>query len=105
MVRRPEEYRWSSYGVNAWGDTSWLQPHDEYLSLGHTEIDRYHAYRALFVQPFSEGDLLLIRKAAHYCQPIGDDRFRQYIKKKYGFKSGQMMRGRPRKKTDELVKL
>ncbi len=27
MVRRPEEYRWSSYGVNGWGDSSWLTPH------------------------------------------------------------------------------
>jgi putative transposase len=33
MVVRPEEYRWSSYGVNGWGDSSWLQPHDEYLRL------------------------------------------------------------------------
>ena len=23
MVDHPEEYRWSSYGVNAWGDESW----------------------------------------------------------------------------------
>ena len=26
MVRRPEEYRWSSYGANAWGDHQWLAP-------------------------------------------------------------------------------
>ena len=24
MVSRPEEYRWSSYGANAWGDKSWI---------------------------------------------------------------------------------
>jgi putative transposase len=34
MVERPEEYRWSSYGINAWGDAGWLQPHEEYSRLG-----------------------------------------------------------------------
>lgn len=34
MVKRPEEYRWSSYGVNAWADVSWLSAHDEYKRLG-----------------------------------------------------------------------
>jgi hypothetical protein len=33
MVARPEEYCWSSYAVNAWGDQSWLTPHCEYPGL------------------------------------------------------------------------
>ena len=33
MVRRPEEYRWSSYGAKAWGDHHWLTPHSEYQRL------------------------------------------------------------------------
>ncbi|MDT8405275.1 transposase [Sulfuriflexus sp.] len=101
MVARPEEYHWSSYGVNAWGDVSWLTPHEEYLRLGQTRDTRCHAYRELFNYQFSETDLHRIRKAAHYCQPVGDDRFRQQIEKKYGIKLGQMKRGRPRKKKDE----
>jgi putative transposase len=105
MVRRPEEYCWSSYGVNAWGDASWLQLHDEYLRLGGTAVERCHAYRTLFMEPLSKENLHLIRKATYYCQPLGDDRFRQYIEEKYGFKLGQMKRGRPRKKKDELVKV
>jgi putative transposase len=33
MVKRPEEYRWSSYNANAWEDSSWLKPHTEYERL------------------------------------------------------------------------
>ncbi len=47
MVDRPEEYRWSSYHSNGWGDDSWLQPHQEYLRLGQTPKARQKAYRAL----------------------------------------------------------
>ena len=96
MVRRPEEYRWSSYGVNAWGDSSGLRAHAEYRRLGATATARTYAYRELFKAPLREEDLHLIRKAAHYCQPVGDDRFRRQIEQRYGLKAGQMQRGRPR---------
>ena len=104
MVSRPEEYRGSSYGINGWGDVSWLQPHDEYLRLGTTLAARCYAYRALFERQLSEENLHLTRKAAHYCQPIGDDRFRQQIEEKYGIKLGKIKRGRPQNKTDGLDK-
>lgn len=97
MVKRPEEYRWSSYGVNAWGDASWLTPHLEYLRLGTDLEERTFAYRELFKYHLSEEDLHLFRKAAHYCQPVADDRFREQIEARYGIKPGQMKRGRPRK--------
>ncbi|GAB4344272.1 MAG: transposase [Gammaproteobacteria bacterium] len=106
MVARPEEYCWSSYGVNGWGDESWLRPHEEYLRLGSDTEERTRAYRELFRCQLSEEDLHLIRKAAHYCQPVGDDRFRKQIETRYGIKLGQMRRGRPRKReTDELAKI
>lgn len=95
MVGRPEEYRWSSYGANAWGDFSWLRPHDEYLKLGHDAAERTHAYREIFRNHLSEKDLHLIRKAAHCCQPVGDDRFRRQIEEKYGISLGHKQRGRP----------
>lgn len=105
MVARPEEYRWSSYGVNGWGDISWLDPHEEYFRLGTCPADRAHAYRELFTNQISEEDLHLIRKAAHYCQPVGDDRFKARIEVMYGIKPGQMKRGRPKtKQPDELAK-
>ncbi len=97
MLARPEEYQWSSYGVNGWGDSSWLQPHQEYLNLGATTKARCHAYRELCVNDVNQKDLQLIRKAAYYCQPIGNDRFRIQINEKYDLKPGQMRGGRPRK--------
>lgn len=105
MVSRPEEYRWSSYGVNAWGDESWLSAHDEYMRLGQSEDDRCYAYRELFRYALSEEDLHFIRKAAHYCQPVGDDRFRADIEQKYGIKLGEMKRGRPKKLNEQLVNI
>lgn len=97
MVTRPEEYRWSSYGINAWGDHGWLTPHEEYRRLSSNPTERGYAYRELFETQLSEHDIHMVRKAAHYCQPIGDDRFRQQIEQKYGITLGQMDRGRPRK--------
>ena len=41
MVDRPEEYEWSSYGINALGDEGWLKPHAEYLALDDNGVDRY----------------------------------------------------------------
>lgn len=105
MVSRPEEYRWSSYGVNAWGDESWLSAHDQYMRLGQSEDDRCYAYRELFRYALSEEDLHFIRKAAHYCQPVGDDRFRADIEQKYGIKLGEMKRGRPKKLNEQLVNI
>jgi putative transposase len=102
MVERPEEYRWSSYGANAWGDVSWLTPHDEYRRLDTCCETRCAAYRELFRHQLSEVDLHAIRRAAHYCQPVGDDRFRQQIEAKYGIRLGQMKRGRPGKKEERL---
>ena len=105
MVSRPEEYRWSSYGVNARGDSSWLTPHEEYLMLGSDQQARARAYRELFRHQVSEQDLGLMRKAAHYCQPVGDQRFREQIESRYGNKVGQMSRGRPRRrKLDGVIK-
>ena len=105
MVARPEEYRWSSYGTNAWGDHSWLRPHEEYARLGTTPAERGHAYRELFKIEVTDEDLHLIRRAAHYCQPVGHDRFREQIERKYGIKLGQMERGRPRREMEELLKI
>ena len=103
MVKRPEEYKWSSYGMNAWGDLGWLTPHEEYLGLGKSMDERCYVYRDIFKTQLSEENLHLFRKSAHYCQPIGDDRFRKQIEVKYGLKLGQSKRGRPRRVTEDLA--
>jgi putative transposase len=105
MVKRPEEYRWSSYHTNAWGDESWLALHEEYIRLGKTKEQRCQNYRALFENHLDDSDISLIRKAAHYCQPVGDDRFKKAIENKYGIKLGQTRRGRPGLKDNKVVKI
>lgn len=90
--------------MNAWGDKSWLIPHEEYQALGKTIEERCYAYRDLFKVQLSEENLHLIRKSAHYSQPVGDDRFREQIEARYGIRLGQGKRGRPRKQLEELVK-
>ena len=97
MVTRPEEYRWSSYGVNAWADdTKLITYHDEYLSLGTSIAERIYAYRELFRCELSEEDLHSIRKSCHYCQPLGSEHFCIQIERKSGVKLGYMKRGRPK---------
>lgn len=97
MVQSPEQYRWSSYGVNARGDRcDWITPHSTYLSLGSNLTQRLRGYRQLFEQQLNDNDLLEIRKAAHYCHPLGDDRFRLQIEEKLGRSVGFAGRGRPK---------
>ena len=96
-VKKPEEYKWSSYLVNAWGGKSSLTPHDEYLRPGSDSQSRCFAYRELFKHHLPEQDIHRIEKAAQYCQPLGDERFRHQIEEKYGIKLGQAARGKPRK--------
>jgi putative transposase len=98
MVTKPEEYKWSSYLVNAWNRLSSVVPHEEYLKLGNCVEVRCHAYRELFKYQLSDEDVHLIERASQNCQPVGDDRFRERIEQQYGIKIGQAARRRPRKK-------
>ena len=98
LIEKPEEYRWSSYLINAWGQKSHLVQHDEYLRLGGDNASRCHAYRELFKDRLAEGEIHLIERANQYCQPLGDDRFRRQIERRYRLKLGQPSSGRPRKK-------
>jgi putative transposase len=98
MVKRPEEYKWSSYHHNAWGDDfEWIIPHDEYLKLGTNTKQRCRAYRDLFKTQLSEEDLHAFRQAAHYSVPVGIDRFAEQIEQTIGKNIGYAKRGRPRK--------
>ena len=97
MVTKPEEYKWSSYMVNAWGKESSVVHHEEYLRLDKEKEKRCFVYRELFKHQLSEHDIHLIKKAAEYCHPIGDERFKVFIEQRYRIKLGQSKRGRPKK--------
>ena len=102
IVSKPEEYKWSSYMVNAWGRDSALVHHDEYLKLDKNKETRCFAYRELFKYQLSEHDIHMIEKAGEYCHPVGDDRFKMEIEENYGIKLGEMSRGRPKKVMDKI---
>jgi putative transposase len=98
MVRAPEEYYWSSYGVNAWGDTDdCLTPHDLYISLAKTAEARRRAYRQLFDIYLDEKTIGDIRMACITGTPLGNDRFREMVERKLQCNVGQNRRGRPSK--------
>ena len=97
MVSRPEEYKWSSYGANAYGDNSdIISSHQQYLDLNRDKTKRCYYYRELFKNALNDSDLHGIRLATHYSQPLGSDRFRAQIAEKTKQKLGQLHRGRPR---------
>lgn len=100
MVRHPGQYEWSSFHLNSRGKAGWLVPREEYLRLGRDAKERGSAYRNLFSDQLSEEDLDLIRQAAHFNQPVADDRFRERIESRYGVNLGRMLRGRPRTRGD-----
>ena len=95
MVKCPEEYVWSSYHSNACGDASWITQHEEYKELGATVETRCLHYRELFNDHVDSDVIGVIRNAMHYCQPVGDDRFKEMLERTYGIRIGQTRRGRP----------
>jgi len=95
MVCEPADYPWSSFTQNTSAKLGWLREHGEFSGLGSTRSRRIASYMQLFNYNQSESDIDLIRAAAHYCQPIGDDAFRREVEKKFGLRRGYMKRGKP----------
>jgi putative transposase len=76
MVRRPADYRWSSYRVNGQGESSTLiEPHRSYLALGRNPADQRTAYRNLFKDDPTEEELKEIRSATRGGFALGSKQF------------------------------
>lgn len=98
MVRRPTDYRWSSYHTNARGAPDPLvTAHELYCRLGQSERERERAYRDLFRVTLSNADVEAIRKATNKCWALGNDKFRQRVEELSGRRAAPLLRGRPRK--------
>ena len=98
MVNDPAHYRWSSYRANGLGQTDpLLTPHEVYLSLGQSEVERMDAYRALFRSELDADAIGDIRAALDQGQPLGNSRFLDSIKRATGQRREVKLRGRPRK--------
>jgi putative transposase len=80
IVRRPADYRWSSYHANALGQTdSLVTPHERYLALGTGASTRRQAYRSIYGHELDESTVVEIRTAAWTGWALGSDRFREEV--------------------------
>lgn len=98
MVGQAEDYRWSSFRANAYGEANeWLSPHQLYIALGNSTVMRQDRYRALFEGGFDGNLERRISTAASFSMPLGDSYFMQKIEGVLGRKLGYAVRGRPRR--------
>ncbi|MCG8380059.1 MAG: transposase [Proteobacteria bacterium] len=97
MVRKPDNYAWSSYGSHAWGRADDLiSDHSLYHALGKTSTARCKAYRELFTVNLSDDDVHQISHAWDCNYPLGNDRFKESIEKTLQRQIGYAQRGRPK---------
>ena len=90
MVEHPADYRWSSYRTNAQGESNELiKPHFMYEELGSTEALRQASYRELFRYNLESGLVDEIRKATNGNYVLGNDRFKEEIRKALQYSRGQ----------------
>ena len=101
LVAHPRDYRWSSYGRNADGETGenadWLTPHREYRRLGRSPAERQAAYRQLFRAAVARDDLQAIRDCTHKGWALGSGRFSEKIEALTQRRTVSKGVGRPRK--------
>lgn len=70
LVRRPQDYEWSSYRCNAFGQPNpMLTPRSEFLAIGRTTSERLLAYRNLVADGLDSRTLDEIRSAVHLSRP------------------------------------
>ncbi len=98
MVKKPKEYPWSSYAVNAEGKTSKLiKAHPIYRKLGKSKEERQTAYRQLFRIPPGKSDLATLREATNKGWALGGNKFCTEIERLSGRRTIAKLRGRPKK--------
>lgn len=94
LVRRPEDYPWSSYRANASGSTDDLvTPHERYTALAAEAVSRRAAYRALFEDALDETTLQKIRDTTNKAWALGNNRFREEIKRLLDRRTAPLPRG------------
>jgi putative transposase len=94
MVKRPEEYAWSSYRANGLGVKARLwTPHPVYDALGKSTAERTAAYRSLFTAHFDQVTVDQVRRASQTGMALGSDRFKEELEKLSGRRERPLRRG------------
>lgn len=103
MVEVPEDYPWSSYRRNGWGEAnSLVTDHPLYLALGKDGATRQLTYRQLFAGHLEPAALQVMQESLAHNYPLGNDRFRESIEQQLGHAVGHRDRGRPAIKNKSL---
>ncbi len=98
MVKHPSEYRWSSFNVNTFGEsTNLLTPHECWLALGNNDTSRLLAYQHLFEEALEQHQIAEIRYGLRKGLPTGHKRFKRQIEEALSIKLSDGKRGRPKK--------
>lgn len=98
MADHPAEYQWSSYRINAQGESSTLvTPHPLYEAPDHDQAKRQRAYRALFRYELDPGLVDQIRSATNGNYALGSERFEQQVEAALGRRVTHGTAGRPKK--------
>ncbi|MGJ8664597.1 MAG: transposase [Marinicella sp.] len=96
MVESPQDYKWSSYGINAFDSPDRLiTPHASYLGLSGGKKQRRAKYIDLFSEHLDIKTLNAIRNCAQTGTPLGGSQFIKQIEDKLKVKVGYSTRGRP----------
>ena len=97
LVKKPGDYRWSSYAHNA-GVTidEMITASREYLKLGANDRERAKNYRAMFRKKLSSETIEQITSATMKGWALGDSKFARKIEKISGRRTTQLPKGRPR---------
>jgi putative transposase len=100
LVSHPKDYRWSSYPANASGSPCGLvTPHDLYLAMSSSRIERAEAYQALFGE-FREPEdkIRFIREATNGGFAIADRAFVHRLQQTTDIPVARRARGRRRRR-------
>jgi len=98
MVTHPGQYPWSSYSANAEGrQCALVQPHRNFLALGHGSEERLERYRALIHEPLTPTQLQEIRDAANGGFALGSQAFVDDLQRQLNQRATRGFPGRPSK--------
>jgi len=98
LVKRAEDYPWSSYRVHGLGEASALvDPLEAYQELGASDKTRRKKRAAIVHRPMEEATLEAVRRSASTGLPYGDETWVNRLAKKLSLDLRIRPRGRPRK--------
>jgi putative transposase len=96
IVNDPGLYLWSSYQINGLGQISTMwTPHQEYLHMGKTDLERQKAYRMLFKHGIDDDLVKEVQESTQKSMAIGSDSFKDHLEILTGRRMRAKKRGRP----------